>query len=1045
MVAKKTSGIVFALLLIIISPIALAQSWPNPGHPAWQVGGGTFNASYGNFLFPAALNLTADTNTFHVDATWDRVGIGTTTPAYKLETITTGTGALRLQSASSTVGGPTIDMWDSGRSVETVISSYDGATAGTYIAAYSSHPLMFSTAAGQAKMTLDTNGKLGIGTKSPNATLHVVGTINSTGDICTATGNKCLSSAGGSEVDTLATVTARGNTTAQPVTIDSDSNEVTNIANTLYINGTNDRVGIGTSNPGSPLEIYSSATDPLTLRQTGAGDNFLKFYSTTTNRGTIGWRQSTGFIIKNEDNSAMDIGTYSSPNAVKILDIGYVGINTTNPVKTLHVNGSIAVKENEYIGAGSGYGCTGCGAASTIKMYNSSTGDMELQTGTSYDVVLQPGGGNVGIGTSNPNARLEVAASNYNIPGINVTNSGHAAGIGVDANGANWGAAIFQDGAERFIIESNGGALIGTSYMTLNAPANGLAVQGKVGIGTVNPNTTLHVVGTINSTGDICYEGGNKCLSALGTGSMTNWILGGDSGTNQQVDNAEVVNISGSGGITTTAGATNKVTVGINWASVSGDAIPESKIDIDTACASPGALYQSGNDLACRSNVVDGTGSANRAAFWTDGDTISYDNSFVWDNTNKLMGLGTTAPLSKLHIENQSNLGASDVFTGLRLAHYTWNDAAFPATAASRIAFDFVWSGATRQTVAAIEGHHASSWGGGLLFLTSPQGASTNVPIARMGLYPNGNLGINITSTDWPDTELHVKGGLCVDTDAACTDPGDGNVNIAGDTTTSGGDVTGANGMSIDLGEQAVDSIYINDTDGSGYPNIYCAAGSTATYCEFLSGLYVNGGNLITTYQYYARGGILNDQGNLTLSDNVTISNNLVVATSLLFADSYNDKVGIGTATPTQKLEVSGNANITGTIYYGGNLTGYGADFAEMFYAAEAVGPGDVVCLDENMKIVKCSKRADPSVAGIVSENPTIMGNAANGNIPVAIVGIVSTKVKGPIARFDMLTSSSTPGYAERASKDDFGSIVGKAMESCEANQCVIKVLVSLR
>jgi len=168
--------------------------------------------------------------------------------------------------------------------------------------------------------------------------------------------------------------------------------------------------------------------------------------------------------------------------------------------------------------------------------------------------------------------------------------------------------------------------------------------------------------------------------------------------------------------------------------------------------------------------------------------------------------------------------------------------------------------------------------------------------------------------------------------------------------------------------------------------------------------------------------------------------------TSAFVTIKTSGNMGIGTTDPVQKLDVNGSINVSENVYYGGNLTGFGADFAERFTMAEPVENGDVVCLNQDMHIEKCSTKGQKSVVGIVSETPTIIGNAlAPNSVPVGIVGIVTTKVTGSIDQFDLLTTSSLEGYAEKASISDFGAIIGKAMEPCYADECEIKVLVGLR
>jgi hypothetical protein len=104
-------------------------------------------------------NLTVDTNTLFVDAANDRVGIGTTSPAYKLHVAESGISfGSADKSLLKLISGTTTEVNFIQRNVSgfvgTIISSGDA--------------LAFATN-NTTKATLDSSGNLGIGTTSPSA------------------------------------------------------------------------------------------------------------------------------------------------------------------------------------------------------------------------------------------------------------------------------------------------------------------------------------------------------------------------------------------------------------------------------------------------------------------------------------------------------------------------------------------------------------------------------------------------------------------------------------------------------------------------------------------------------------------------------------------------------------------------------------------------------------------------------------------------------------------------------------------------------------
>ncbi|MEO0180799.1 MAG: hypothetical protein ABIM74_02160 [candidate division WOR-3 bacterium] len=153
-----------------------------------------------------------------------------------------------------------------------------------------------------------------------------------------------------------------------------------------------------------------------------------------------------------------------------------------------------------------------------------------------------------------------------------------------------------------------------------------------------------------------------------------------------------------------------------------------------------------------------------------------------------------------------------------------------------------------------------------------------------------------------------------------------------------------------------------------------------------------------------------------------------------------------------------------GNAYADGTWNSGGADFAEMVSVeGERAGyePGDVLVISDKPDVYmeKCSEPYSTKVAGIYSTQPGFTaGSPEEGSdgVPMAVVGFVPCKVSGEggaIKKGDLLTTSSTPGYAMKASPVDLGgveiyrpgTILGKAMEDFSGDKGVILIYVNVK
>ncbi len=130
--------------------------------------------------------------------------------------------------------------------------------------------------------------------------------------------------------------------------------------------------------------------------------------------------------------------------------------------------------------------------------------------------------------------------------------------------------------------------------------------------------------------------------------------------------------------------------------------------------------------------------------------------------------------------------------------------------------------------------------------------------------------------------------------------------------------------------------------------------------------------------------------------------------------------------------------NTAGTLY-ATNTTVQAADLAENYISAQKLEPGDVIMPEGHNEeaLIKTTRPYASQTIGIVSTKPGVTLNSdaktsdAYPNMyPVALAGRVPVKVStenGAIAVGDLLTTSSIPGVAMRATRN--GATIGKALQ----------------
>ena len=596
-----------------------------------------------------------DTDTLFVDASEDKVGIGSSSPAVELDVVGTGDfDSVRILNSVSTLNPRLILGRDTSQNIQfhvvdndcTITADQDSDSNGDHkfilnrtFAGAGENDFQIAKG-GTAQVTVETAGNVGIGTTDPDTLLEVAGVIksSSTSRVQADVLNNSANSANiiyrsssktivGNNASALVVMDG-GNVgigTTDPVVLlhvdgsspkirlrDNDaagtplahidasdgalklqadsSDETASSFLTLEVDGSehvrvasDGKVGIGSTDPDYTLTVDAGATNEIarfrstdndalisiqdntdavyighdasldvmslgfsnsvgvssnvnisTGGQVGigtnkAGDGVSLDIHTPTNKNAIVVREDTddsithNMYIDSSDNAVMKLYSDGASEKIRFNTAGTsyfiggsVGIGTSSASYDLHVEGEILAESNMLLGGdgtyGSTYGAIGIGTTSLTnghhRIFAKSSDHMYFAASTSKGFRFRPNGGatsasagvtiasdgDVGIGTTGPANKLDVYGS-LAVGSSYVGVSAPSDGVIIEGNVGIGTSSVSNK------LDVAGGIAIGSSYAGSSAPSNGAIIEGYVGIGTSsNSYYPLYVNGTLYAT-----------------------------------------------------------------------------------------------------------------------------------------------------------------------------------------------------------------------------------------------------------------------------------------------------------------------------------------------------------------------------------------------------------------------------------------------------------------------------------------------------------------------------------------------------------------
>ena len=427
------------------------------------------------------------------------VGIGTTSPIHKIHSYLNDTAQTHLLLEQAGTGDTSLRFLLTG--VSEWILGTDNSDGDKFKIANSGG--LGTT----DRLTIDTSGRVGIGTTGPSKTLDVIGEIKTSRSTATVGGTLTLGN-GGYDWEIIGNQWEAGD-----LMIRNPANE-----DVMYFSQTGGNVGIGTTSPSSLLDIKGNTAGTvflLTLNNTGDSGEFIQMINDLGNK-VIGLNQQLSgdaALVLSNSSGDTTIQIQTGSGQVSYFNAGNIGIGTTSPQAALDVSNGLHVRGGpSYASSDSAIEILRINEAlGTISMINGSDRSEEELRFYGTPITFYQGGGekmrvhtngNVGIGTTSPGSLLHLYGST---PFLSFT----------DIDGA-------ADVNDRLIIRAanSNDALLFQSYDDAPTPTTkdlmAVLSSGNVGIGVTDPDARLEVVSS--GTEEILYLSGGdgNCVDSAG-------------------------------------------------------------------------------------------------------------------------------------------------------------------------------------------------------------------------------------------------------------------------------------------------------------------------------------------------------------------------------------------------------------------------------------------------------------------------------------------------------------------------------------------------